>query len=142
MAKKSNSSLRGPVHQPDSFKRFLSENVKKTPTKLPAVPGDAAPLPERVTPQDLIRQSGRPAIRPGDVVRPGSPVATESGGALLRPQYRRRYSPEVVNSPAPFVHSSPDLTAHTFTAAGSGKRIVPGPVKAPVTSSDIIRGSK
>lgn len=117
-------NARGPQPAPDSFKRFLAENVKKTPTKLPAVPDDAAPLPERVTPQDLLRQSGRAAIQPTDVVLPGS-VAHESLGAMQQPMMRHRHGLDTA-SPAPFVATG-DPALHTFTAALTGERVTPGP---------------
>ena len=100
-------SLRGPTPDRDSFRklsedltRFAKSNLRD-PDKALAALRASSPSPDRptVTPDDLIRKSGRDPVRTSNVVRAGSPVAQESHGALLRPQVRRRYGPVGLGQP-------------------------------------------
>ena len=128
MSKKPNSSLRPPVRPPDDlnrFRRFLADNVR--PSNLPAeLDDDGGPSRDPVVLADLHRQPG-----------PGDPDV-EQHSATMRPMMRRRYAPEVAGSPGPFVTTS---VPQSFTAAGSGKQVTPGP-RPHVTSADIIEGSR
>lgn len=118
MSKKSNSALRGPVHQPDSFKRFLSENVRP-PTNPEAIAAldEPAPEPERVQHEDILSPAAR-GLRSAFDQGPG---VTEVHGAAYAPQTVFRHSR--ANSPAPTVSTS-HPSAHPYTPAGGTGKVV------------------
>lgn len=111
-------NARGPQPAPDSFKRFLSENVRPPthPEALAAL-DEPAPEPERISASDLIADPGRSLTRS---FRGDGGTFEAHGPDYAGPKVKIKHAASA-HLPAPTVAT---MTPQPYTAAGSGAQVV------------------